>query len=51
MPYNETTLADALARVPDGGTLFIKYRNTYSAVGTYYKSVTIEAPNGATLGN
>jgi hypothetical protein len=51
-PYNNTTLAGALAGVPLGGTLLIKYGNTYSAVGTHSQSVTIMAPNGAvTLGN
>lgn len=50
-PYKDAILADALARVPSGGTLFIKYANTYSAVGTHSKPVTIIAPNGATLGN
>lgn len=48
-PYNNTTLAGAMAGVPSGGTLFIKYANTYSAVGTYSTPVTIVAPNGATL--
>jgi hypothetical protein len=51
-PYNNTTLAGALAGVPSGGTLFIKYGNSYSAVGTYSTPVTIQAPDGAvTLGN
>ncbi|MBI1805869.1 MAG: hypothetical protein HYR76_02310 [Ignavibacteria bacterium] len=50
-PYNNTTLAGALANVPSGGTLFIKFMNTYSAVGTYSTPVTIIAPNGAVLGN
>jgi len=51
-PYNNTTLAGALSGTPNGGTLLIKYANTYSAVGTHSRPVTIMAPNGAvTLGN
>jgi hypothetical protein len=51
-PYNNTSLAGALAGVPVGGTLAIKYGNTYSAVGTHSQPVTIMAPNGAVmLGN
>ena len=51
-PYNNTTLAGALAGVPSGGTLLIKYGNAYSAAGTYSTPVTIVAANGAvTLGN
>ena len=51
-PFKNTTLAGALAGVPSGGTLLIKYGNTYSAVGTYGTPVTIIAPNGAvTLSN
>jgi hypothetical protein len=52
LPYNDTSLADALDGVPSGGTLLVKYGNTYSAVGIYSTPVTIMAPNGAvTLGN
>jgi hypothetical protein len=46
-PYKSATLVGALAAVPSGGTLLIKYGNTYSAVGTYQTPVTIMAPNGA----
>jgi hypothetical protein len=52
LPFNNTTLAGALAGVPSGGTLFIKNGNSYSAVGTYTTPVTIDSPNGpAFLGN
>jgi hypothetical protein len=51
-PFNNTTLAGALSGVPSGGTLLVKYGNTYAAVGTHAKPVTIMAPNGAvTFGN
>jgi len=51
-PYTHTSLTDALEDVPIGGTLLIKYGNTYSAIGRYDTAVTIMAPNGAvTLGN
>jgi hypothetical protein len=51
-PFRNISLAGALAGVPLGGTLLIKFGNTYSAVGTHSRPVTIIAPNGAvTLGN
>ena len=51
-PYNNTTLAGALAGVPRGGTLLIKYGNAYTGVGTHSTPVTIITPNGTvTLGN
>jgi hypothetical protein len=51
-PFNNTTLAGALAGVPSGGTLLVKFAGTYGAVGTHSKPVTIMAPNGAvTFGN
>jgi len=48
-PYNDSRLADALENVPSGGTLFIKYANSYNAVGTFSKPVTIMAPNGGVI--
>lgn len=45
-PFNQTTLTGALSGVPSGGTLLVKYGNTYSALGTHTKPVTILAPNG-----
>lgn len=48
-PYKDANLSIALARVPDGGTLFIKNGATYSGVGTYNQKVTIQAPNGAAI--
>lgn len=50
-PYKNAQLAGALAGVPSGGTLFLKYAATYSAVGTHTKPVTLVAPYGAVLGN
>ncbi len=51
-PYKDPTLGGALAKVPSGGTLFIKNANSYSSVGTFSTPVTIQAPNGAArLGN
>jgi hypothetical protein len=48
-PYNNSTLAGAVAAVPSGGTLLVKFGNSYSAVGVHSKPVTIMAPNGAVL--
>ena len=51
-PYRNTTLAGALTGVPSGGTLFVKFANSYSGVGIHSKPVTIVAPNGVvTFGN
>lgn len=45
-PFLSTTLADAVAGVPSGGTLLVKFGNTYGGVGTHTKPVTIIAPIG-----
>lgn len=45
-PFLSSTLADALAGTPSGGTLFVKFGNTYSGVGKHTKNVTIVAPVG-----
>ena len=38
--------------MPNGGTLFVKYPNTYSGVGIYNTPTTIDAPAGTvTIGN
>lgn len=51
-PYRNTNLGGALTGVPAGGTLFVKFANTYSGVGIHSKPVTIVAPNGVvTFGN
>jgi hypothetical protein len=42
----------AASVAPAGGTLFVKFGGSYSAIGTYTNPITIEAPNGVvTLGN
>lgn len=51
-PYRNTNLSGALSGVPAGGTLFVKFANTYSGVGIHSKPVTLVAPNGVvTFGN
>ncbi len=45
-PFLSTTLSDALAGVPSGGTLFVKFGNNYGGVGKHTKAVTIVAPIG-----
>jgi hypothetical protein len=42
-PYREFTTAEAAT--PEGGVLWIQ-PGTYSAVGTYEKAMTLEAPLG-----
>lgn len=51
-PWQHTSLSAAMASMPDGGTLFVKFGNSYNGVGTHSKPVTIVAPVGdVTFGN
>ncbi|MBL9030579.1 MAG: hypothetical protein JNM80_02590 [Phycisphaerae bacterium] len=50
-PMNNPTFAAAYNAAPAGVFMFIKDNANYPAVGTYSKAMTIQAPNGATLGN
>jgi hypothetical protein len=45
-PYTTSDLNTAIDNTPSGGRLIILYPHTYSAVGTYDKPRTIEAPVG-----
>lgn len=45
-PYAGLAFSTIISFVPSGGTLFVKNGATYSAIGTYNQSVTIQAPNG-----
>lgn len=45
-PFQSPNLADTIAAVPAGGTLFVKYGNTYRGVGTHTKAITLVAPVG-----
>lgn len=52
LPNNDANILTRCQTMPTGGTLFVKYGNTYSGVGTYTNPVTIHAPAGAvTIGN
>ncbi len=51
LPWN-LSFVNAVAAMPSGGTLFVKFGASYSAVGNYSNPCTIDAPAGAvTLGN
>lgn len=52
LPTNSPNIHTRAQSMPTGGTLFVKYGNTYSGVGIYTNPITIEAPAGAvTIGN
>lgn len=51
-PFQSPNLADTVAAVPSGGTLFVKFGANYRGVGTHTKPITLVAPVGnATFGN
>ena len=50
-PLTHSTFAGGYNAAPAGATLFIKDGGNYSAVGTFSKAMTLQAPQGATLGN
>lgn len=46
LPNNDSNIHSRAQTMPTGGTLFVKYGNTYSGVGIYTNPVTIHAPAG-----
>jgi hypothetical protein len=51
-PNNDPNFHSRCQTMPTGGTLFVKFGNTYSGVGVYTNPITIDAPAGAaTIGN
>jgi hypothetical protein len=50
-PFIHSSFGGAYNATPSGGTLFIKFNNSYPAVGTYARAMTLRAPLGARLGN
>ncbi len=51
-PTNSADIRTRAQTMPSGGTLFVKFGNTYSGVGLYNNPCTIEAPYGTvTIGN
>lgn len=52
LPLNNPNILTVASTIPPGATLFVKFGNTYSGVGTYTNPVTIIAPAGTvTIGN